>query len=185
MANGPAGTRTLAIAGHVLRFAVETRREDERLAGVAAEEGRMLARLLDALADGQCFYDIGANIGTVTLPVAAARRGPCFAFEAEAANAARLARNSAINGLGNVTVVELAVWSEPSTVSARCGSRRPRSTTSCAADTLRPTRSRWTSRAGSSRWCAAQRRRSRPQRFATCSSRSIRPRTPGAGPVSA
>ena len=121
MANGPAGTRTLAIAGQVLRFAVGTRREDERLAGVAAEEGRMLARLLDALADGQCFYDIGANIGTVTLPVAAARRGPCFAFEAEAANAARLARNSAINGLGNVTVVELAVWSEPGTVALRTG----------------------------------------------------------------
>jgi FkbM family methyltransferase len=121
MATASATTRTLVIAGQVLRFAVETRREEDRLAGVAAEEGRMLARLLGVLGHGGCLYDVGANIGTIALPVAAARRGPCFAFEAEGANAARLTRNSAINGLGNVTVVARAVWNEPRTVALRTG----------------------------------------------------------------
>jgi FkbM family methyltransferase len=108
--------RTVRIAGRVLRFAVSARREDERLGAVAADEGRMLARLLAALRDRDTFFDVGANVGTVTLPVAVARPVECLAFEPEPANAARLARNAELNGLVNVTVIEAAMWSEAGTV---------------------------------------------------------------------
>lgn len=116
----PAATvRTLQIAGRTLRFAVSDRREDERLGTVAAYEGRMLRRLLAATRDGDTFFDVGANIGTVTLPVAVAGAAECLAFEPEPANASRLAENAELNGLANVTVIEAAVWSEPGRVSLR------------------------------------------------------------------
>lgn len=111
--------RTLRIGGHALRFAVSARREDERLGTVAAFEGRMLRRLLAAIRDGDTFFDIGANIGTVTLPVAVAGAAECLAFEPEPANAARLAENAELNGLANVTVIEAAMWSEPGEVRLR------------------------------------------------------------------
>lgn len=119
MAATPTRTRTVAIAGQVVRFAVGTRREEERLAALAADEGRMLARLLEAVGEGECFYDVGANIGTVVLPVAMAGGGPCLAFEAEPANAARLRANVALNGLRNVAVLELAAWSSRRVVELR------------------------------------------------------------------
>jgi FkbM family methyltransferase len=118
---GPETVRTVRIGGRVLRFAVSARREDERLGAVAADEGRMLARLLAALRDRDTFFDVGANVGTVTLPVAVARPVECLAFEPEPANASRLARNAELNGLVNVTVIEAAMWSEAGTVGLRVG----------------------------------------------------------------
>jgi FkbM family methyltransferase len=113
---GPAA-RTLAIAGQVVRFEVGTPREAERLSALAADEGRMLRRLVASLRDGDTFFDVGANIGTVTLPVALTGRAECLAFEPEPGNAARLAANAALNGLDNVTVIEAAVWSASGMVS--------------------------------------------------------------------
>jgi FkbM family methyltransferase len=43
----------------------------------------------------------------------------CLAFEPAPANAARLAENAELNRLGNVTVVEAAMWSESGTVALR------------------------------------------------------------------
>lgn len=111
--------RTLRIGGHAVRFAVSARREDERLGTVTAFEGRMLRRLLAAIHDGDSFFDVGANIGTVTLPVALAGAAECLAFEPERANAARLAENAELNGLANVTVIEAAAWREPGEVRLR------------------------------------------------------------------
>jgi FkbM family methyltransferase len=121
MAARPPPTRTLAIAGQVVRFAVRTRREAERLSALAADEGRMLRRLVPSVRDGDTFLDAGANIGTVTLPVAATRRAECLAFEPEPGNAARLAENVELNDLPNVTVIEAALWSAPGTVALRAG----------------------------------------------------------------
>jgi FkbM family methyltransferase len=98
-----------------VRFAVSERREDERLGTVAALEGRMLRRLLATARQGDTFFDVGANIGTVTIPVAMTG-AECLAFEPAPANAARLAENAELNRLGNVTVVEAAMWSEAGTV---------------------------------------------------------------------
>jgi FkbM family methyltransferase len=94
---------------------VSEQREDERLGAVAALEGQMLRRLLEAAREGDTFFDVGANIGTVTIPVAMTG-AECLAFEPAPANAARLAENAELNRLGNVTVVEAAMWSESGTV---------------------------------------------------------------------
>ena len=110
--------RTLRIGGRTVRFAVSEQREDERLGAVAALEGQMLRRLLDAARERDTFFDVGANIGTITLPVAMTG-AECLAFEPAPANAARLAENAELNGLGNVTIVEAAMWSERGTVSLR------------------------------------------------------------------
>ena len=116
-----ATVRTLAIGGQVLRFAVSERREEERLGALAADEGRLLRRLLAAIREGDIFFDVGANIGTVTLPVATAGALECLAFEPERANAARLAENAELNGLVNVTVIEAAVWSIAGDLGLRAG----------------------------------------------------------------
>jgi FkbM family methyltransferase len=110
--------RTLRIGGRTVRFAVSEQREDERLGAVAANEGQMLRRLLDAAREGDTFFDVGANIGTITLPVAMTGV-ECLAFEPAPANAARLAENAGLNRLGNVTVIEAAMWSERGTVALR------------------------------------------------------------------
>jgi FkbM family methyltransferase len=111
----------MAIAGQVVRFAVTTRREAERLGALATDEARMLRRLIPAVRDGDTFLDGGANIGAVTLPVAATGRAECLAFEPEPRNAARLAENAELNGLQNVTVIEAALWSAPGAVTLRVG----------------------------------------------------------------
>lgn len=110
--------RTLRIAGRTARFAVSEPREDERLGAVAALEGQMLRRLLAAVRDGDTFFDVGANIGTVAIPVAIAG-AECLAFEPAPANAARLAENAELNELANLTVIEAAMWSERGTVALR------------------------------------------------------------------
>lgn len=74
------------------------------------EEQRWLAEHVSA---GDVGYDIGANIGFHTLVLAnlVGSRGRVFSFEPLPANAAQLRRNVALNGLGNVVVVEAAVSS--------------------------------------------------------------------------
>jgi FkbM family methyltransferase len=121
MAAEPSSIRTLVIAGEVVRFAVGTRREAARLAAVSSDEGRMLRRLLRFLRAGDMFFDVGANIGTVTIPVAATGLAECLSFEPEPRNAARLAENAALNGLDNVMVVEAAMWSAGGTVGLSAG----------------------------------------------------------------
>jgi FkbM family methyltransferase len=118
---GSGKVRTLRIAGQVVRFAVSERREEERLGAVAADEGRMLRRLLASVREGDTFFDVGANIGTVTLPVAVTGAVECLAFEPEPGNAARLGENVELNGLVNVTVLEAAAWSAPGQLGLRGG----------------------------------------------------------------
>jgi FkbM family methyltransferase len=114
----PRTVRTLRIGGRTARFSVSEPREDERLGAVAAEEGQLLRRLLEVVREGDTFFDVGANIGTVTIPVAITG-AECLAFEPAPSNAARLAENAELNGLGNVTVIEAAMWSETGTVALR------------------------------------------------------------------
>ncbi|MEC9369126.1 MAG: FkbM family methyltransferase [Pseudomonadota bacterium] len=61
-----------------------------------------------------CVFDVGAHIGLVTLPMssALAEGGRVFAFEPAVANLGYLRRHLALNGIGNVEVVEALVGSE-------------------------------------------------------------------------
>jgi FkbM family methyltransferase len=57
------------------------------------------------------FLDVGAHVGHWSLRLAE-RAGRVIAVEANPATAATLRRHIAMNGLPNVTVVELAAWDE-------------------------------------------------------------------------
>jgi len=65
------------------------------------------------LQPGMIFYDLGANIGYVTLLAArlVGETGKVFSFEPDAPTATRLLRNIEKNGFRNVTVLEAGVWS--------------------------------------------------------------------------
>jgi FkbM family methyltransferase len=67
---------------------------------------------------GDIFYDLGANIGLFTLLAAkaAGATGKVFGFEPDVQIAERLRRNAARNGLSNITVVEMGVWSSSGSV---------------------------------------------------------------------
>ncbi|HLG89112.1 MAG TPA: FkbM family methyltransferase [Alphaproteobacteria bacterium] len=67
------------------------------------------------LRPGDCFVDIGANIGWYTI-IAAARvgsRGQVYAFEPAAENFELAAQNVALNGLSNVRLERAAVSDQP------------------------------------------------------------------------
>lgn len=75
-------------------------------------EPDLQAALRDLVPAGAVAYDVGANIGYVTLLLAESvgERGRVFAFEALPANVERLRRNLDLNGLtARVTVVAAAV----------------------------------------------------------------------------
>jgi FkbM family methyltransferase len=65
------------------------------------------------VAPGDVVYDIGANVGSYTLPasVLVGSHGKVIAFEPLPDNLAYLTRHIALNHLDNVHVIEAAVWS--------------------------------------------------------------------------
>ncbi len=71
------------------------------------------------LRPGMTFYDLGANIGFFSLIAAriVGSTGRVFSFEADPEIAVRLRENLAYNKFDHATVVQKAVWSEPTTVS--------------------------------------------------------------------
>jgi len=60
----------------------------------------------------------GAYFGDQAIPIANALRGrgTCHAFEADAEQAAMIERNATINGLDNVRVNAIGLWSQPATL---------------------------------------------------------------------
>lgn len=92
---------TVGLFGQPVTLVISTSREFTRAAAVSYE-GLFLQRLLSHLQPGDTFFDVGANIGLVSLIVA---RQPVFAggivhaFEPEPRNFAHLQRNLAANQL--------------------------------------------------------------------------------------
>lgn len=94
-----------------LRFTVRTAREITRIDAFYAEEA-FVGRMAEALREGDVFFDIGANIGLVCLPLARCFAGKgisMHAFEPEAGNARDLRENVRLNGLADVHVHEIAL----------------------------------------------------------------------------
>jgi FkbM family methyltransferase len=75
---------------------------------------------------GMVFYDLGANIGLLSLLAArlVGRDGRVFAFEPDPINFQRLRLNAARNGFLNVTAERKAVWSASSNMSFACANLR-------------------------------------------------------------
>ncbi len=102
-----------------LRFTVRTAREIARIDAFYAEEA-FVGRMAEALRDGDLFFDIGANIGLVCLPLArrfAGRGMTVHAFEPETGNARDLRENVRLNGLADVHVHEIALGDSDGTMS--------------------------------------------------------------------
>lgn len=68
--------------------------------------------LMEHLRPGQTFFDLGANIGYVTLLAAAlvGSSGRVISVEAETENVAKLKHNLALNQLTQVSVTEAILW---------------------------------------------------------------------------
>jgi FkbM family methyltransferase len=71
------------------------------------------AVIAEKVRPGDVFYDLGANIGLFSLLAARAAgpTGKVFGFEPDVQIAKRLRGNAVRNGLSNITVVEVGVWS--------------------------------------------------------------------------
>ena len=112
------GTYEAPILGRPARFAVTSRTQ---LAHIDAlwREDELLRRMLDALRAGDVVYDIGANIGLVSLALAlngAEKKPVVHAFEPEPNNAYALRANLAANAVRSVEVHELALGDRKGTV---------------------------------------------------------------------
>jgi len=95
-----------------LKFYCDTEIERWRVETAFTKEEGTVAWLRDSLKPGQCFADVGANIGIYTM-MAAELVGPTgmvYAFEPHVGNAASLIRNIIANGFQDrVTAVSAAV----------------------------------------------------------------------------
>lgn len=103
------GRLDVKLLGHDLAFVVTSRMEIIRLDTYFEHE--LAERLVGALKDRDVFYDVGANIGMMSLLVAKAA-GPSVevhAFEPEPQNAERLRANGQLNALPNMFVHEAAL----------------------------------------------------------------------------
>ena len=115
----PAGlTRVQVAAGALAGVWLELDLHAEKDYWLGTYEPQLQAALKRSVAPGMVAYDVGANIGYMTLLLAQAvgERGRVFAFEALPANLARLQKNVELNGLeGRVTIVAGAVLDRPGT----------------------------------------------------------------------
>jgi FkbM family methyltransferase len=99
-------------AGNLAGFTFELNLLTEKDYWLGTYEVELQQAVSDLLKPGMCIYDVGANIGYVTLLLAraAGESGKVVAFEALPANVARLERNIDLNHLcERVTVVPAAV----------------------------------------------------------------------------
>jgi FkbM family methyltransferase len=99
------------IAGS-LRMRLDVSHELDRDLALNATNNRLIQLYRRLLRPGDIYVDAGANLGQLAL-VAARAVGPSgrvYAFECGPAAVARLRENVALNGFGNVEVVDKACW---------------------------------------------------------------------------
>lgn len=104
---------TTTLMGQRLRFSVSTKREIRRIDALHGERD-LLRVMLDNIQTGDVVYDIGANIGVLSLILAKARDVTVHAFEPEPRNFAHLERNIRLNALDEHIVPHMiALGSRP------------------------------------------------------------------------
>ena len=98
-------------AGDLKGYRVLLNLKAEKSRWLGTYEPELQAALRHFLRPGMTVYDVGANIGYITLMMAhnVGVGGRVFAFEALPANVERIEKNIALNKLSNVTVVSAAV----------------------------------------------------------------------------
>jgi FkbM family methyltransferase len=106
------GLSVIEVAGGTLMgYKVLLNLKAEKSRWLGTYEPELQAALCDFLKPGMTVYDVGANIGYVSLMLAhhVTSSGRVFAFEALPENAQRVQKNLALNNLTNVSVVSAAV----------------------------------------------------------------------------
>ncbi len=105
-------------AGALKGYKVQINLKTEKSRWLGTYEPELQAALGDYLFPGMTVYDVGANIGYVTLMMAQAvgAHGSVYAFEALPANVTRIHQNIALNNLSNVTVLPVAVMDKTAPV---------------------------------------------------------------------
>lgn len=110
---------TVAPLGQPVLLEIEARRELIRATSFALEAD-LVQRILDHLQPGDVVYDVGANIGMISLTLAlhpAGRQCRLDSFEPEPRNFAQLARNIEINHLADrVTPHQIALGKDAADV---------------------------------------------------------------------
>ncbi|MGC1377381.1 MAG: FkbM family methyltransferase [Anaerolineales bacterium] len=98
-------------AGTLKGYRVLLNLKTEKSRWLGTYEPELQAALKEFLRPDSTVYDVGANIGYITLMMAhhVGPRGRVFAFEALPANVERIQKNVALNNLDNVTIVSAAV----------------------------------------------------------------------------
>jgi FkbM family methyltransferase len=98
-----------------VRLAVEGRQELRQMR-LGPEQKELVGRMLEHLAPSDTVYDVGANIGLISLLLAGHASGPdarVHSFEPEPTNFSHLCRNVELNGLaGRILPHQLALGSE-------------------------------------------------------------------------
>jgi len=111
------GLHQANLMGCPLRFVVVSSQEIRHIDSFVNEEP-FVGRILEVMEPGDVFYDVGANIGMVSLVVASKHRRAgvtVYAFEPEPANVDHLRRNIELNNASNVVVYALALGAEDET----------------------------------------------------------------------
>jgi FkbM family methyltransferase len=111
------GVHQANLMGCELRFAVASPREIRRIDSFVNEEV-FVGKMIEAVQPGDVFYDIGANVGTVSLIIASKHRDTdvtVHAFEPEPANVDHLRKNIELNNASNVQAHDLAFGAESGT----------------------------------------------------------------------
>jgi FkbM family methyltransferase len=106
-------------AGDLKGCKLQLNLKTEKSRWLGTYEPELQAALREFLHPGSTVYDVGANIGYITLLMAhnVGTQGRVFAFEALPANVERIQKNIAINNLSNVTIVSGAILDRSAPVS--------------------------------------------------------------------
>lgn len=118
------GVTDITLMDRKLRFSISSLREIGRIETMAFEEA-FIGRMLDTIRPDDVVFDVGANIGLISLLLASGHIKPkaIHAFEPEPRNAAALKRNIQLNNLeSRVAAHELALADHEGTATLHvCG----------------------------------------------------------------
>jgi len=106
------GLTVIAVAaGDLKGYKLQLNLKAEKSRWLGTYEPELQEALREFLKPGMTVYDVGANIGYVTLMIAhnVGSQGKVFAFEALPDNVARIRKNISLNKLENVSVISAAV----------------------------------------------------------------------------
>ena len=111
------GEHEARLFGRSLRFVISSEREIQRIDNLMNERA-FVARILGAIQPGDVAYDVGANIGVISMLMAGCEGvRAVHSFEPEPRNADHLGRSAQLNGFSHVAVHEIALGDADGTIS--------------------------------------------------------------------